>query len=116
MKYNSVIQSIMIECIAPSGFLGQLRGGVFDRTRYSALVEALAKYAAIVQDEDTVDRTVAYCLYQIEIESSAALSYYPRDSDDEQTIQDAYYELTTLIVNIVTPPYMYGDLPDWLDK
>ncbi len=116
MEHNTVIQSIMVECISPSGFLGQLRAGVFDRTRYQKLVEALRNYAAIVRDEAAIDRTVAYCLYQIEIESSTALSYFPRDSDDEHMIQDAYYELTTLIVDIVTPPYMYGALPDWLGK
>ena len=116
MEHNTVIQSLMVECISPSGFLGQLRAGVFDRTRYNALVEALSNYAAIVQDKETVDRTVAYCLYQIEIESSAALSYYPRDSNDVQTIQDAYYKLTSLIVDIVTPPYMFEPLPEWLDK
>ncbi len=116
MDYDAIIKSMMFECIAPGGFLDQLRAGAFVHTRYNALVEALRNYAALVKGEDVVDRTVAYCLYQIEIEISAALSYYPRNASDVKTIQDAHYELTNLIVNIVTPPSMYGAIPDWLDR
>ncbi|MEN4013079.1 MAG: hypothetical protein ROW48_13670 [Bellilinea sp.] len=112
MSKDEIIQKIMFECIAGEGFLTQLRARKFQKEKFMELVRALMDYRELIRDANLIDRSIAYCVYVIDNEMSAALVYFPHDDNEKLEIETAVEICTPLIHEILAPEWMTGPLPD----
>ena len=97
-------------------FIVRLRGREFSREHYEALMQALRVYREIIRGQDWIEREVAYYLYYIDLSFRGALEHFPRTEEERTLINKTQLECSELILEILTPEYMTGPLPDELLK
>lgn len=112
MTTSKPIHVIHYECIGTNGFLSKLRGLEFSETHYKNLIDALKLYRNEIKEQEIMERSAAYCLYYLEIGLSAAMKHYPKSDDEKQFIENVYIECSNLIIEIITPDFMKGPLPE----
>jgi hypothetical protein len=67
MTIENYQQILIAQCQDTTGFISRLYvENQFDNEQYNILVEALAKYANAIIEEDTMNRQVAGCLFFLE--------------------------------------------------
>jgi hypothetical protein len=111
MNTSNIIEAILYECIAANGFLSKLRALDFSKVQYENLLQALNLYRDQVKEKEFIERSVAYCLYYLDLGISDAIKYYPKNEDERRFIENVYVECSNLISEILTPDIMKGPLP-----
>ena len=114
MHRDECVAVIRYECIASGGFLARLRGREFSHEHYSRLMQALKAYREIIRGQDWIEREVAHCLYFLDLDLRAALEDFPRTEAERALIRKVQLECSELILEILTPEYMTGPIPDEL--
>ncbi len=109
------------ECVVTIGvasdeFLLRLRGREFSREHYDTLMQALRAYRELIRGQEWIEREVAHWLYYLDLELRAALTTFPRTEAERALINEAQLACSTLIVEILTPEYMTGPLPEELRR
>lgn len=99
---------------AGTEFIVRLRGREFSYDHYNALMQALLAYKEIIRGQDWIEREVAYYLYYIDLGFSGALEFFPRTEEEHTLINKTQLECSELILEILTPEYMTGPIPDEL--
>src|SRR6266540_5745264 len=108
MSTSKIIDIILYECIGLHGFLVRLRALEFSEVHYENLLNALRAYRDETKEKEFIDRSVACCLYYLELGMSNALQYYPKNEGEKQFIENVYVECSNLIIEILTPDKMKG--------
>lgn len=116
MDRRDCVATIRYECIAGGGFLARLRGREFSAEHYDKLIQALRAYREMIRGQDWIERVVAYCLYYLDLDLRAALDFFPRTEEERALMSQAQLECSELILEILTPEYMTGPIPDELAK
>jgi hypothetical protein len=109
---DKLVDVIYYECIAAQGFLSQLRSSEFSEMHYQKLISALKLYRDRVKEQDMMERGVAYCLYYLELGLGDAIHHYPKNEQEKKFIENIYVECSNMILEILTPDFMRGPLPD----
>ena len=101
---------------ASTEFLVRLRGREFSHEHYNTLMLTLRAYRDIIRGQDWLEREVVYWLYYLDLGLRAALDFFPRTEAERTLINEAQLECSNLILEILTPEYMTGPVPDELQE
>ena len=112
MDVKECIDIINYECIAVNGFLVKLRAREFSKENYANLMNALHCYRELIQGNELIDRSVAYCLHFLGLELVSSIESYPRTEEQTLFMNQVNLELSNLIEDILTPEHMKGQLPE----
>jgi hypothetical protein len=112
MDREKLIEKIIFECIAGEGFLSQLRARNFLPDRLSELLDALKEYKQLIKNDQVIEKAVAYSVYSLDYELTAALDYFPKNEEERSKIENAIEMCTPLVHEILAPEWMRGPLPD----
>lgn len=113
MDRKECVETIIFECIAGNGFLVKLRGNYFSLEQFERLINALKCYRDLIQNQELLDRSVAYCLYFLDSELIGAIKYFSKEKE-KPLLQTAHEKASELIIEILTPENMRGPLPEYL--
>jgi hypothetical protein len=116
MNREESVAAIRYECIAIEGFLAKLRGREFSQQHYDKLLTALLAYREIIREQDWIEREVACCLYYLDLDLRASLETSPRNEIEHTLIKNTQLECSSLVLEILTPEYMTGPVPNELLK
>ncbi len=101
MDLDELAREIRDECLDQDGFLVRLHSySRFDEERYRHLVENISMYADLLSDNDTINRSVAGCLFELMSALTTALdSFDMLGHADLEKVQRAHAELDELLHN-----------------
>ncbi len=105
-----------VETIRTAGgeFHVRLRGREFSREHYNQLMQALRAFREMIRGQDWIEREVAIHLYYLDLGLRGALEHFPRTEAERRLINEAQLECSELILEILTPEYMTGPIPEEL--
>ena len=77
---NDYKQTIYAECMEPDGFAAKIRENKVDEVAFKKLIGAIQSYTHEISNENSIDRLIVGCLFELPWEIENTIEHYNAQS------------------------------------